>query len=393
VEAIHVLPEQAVRLDALPETGCVTGFFWLDLTHGEFIADPEALRGRVRALTGTRIFDLHMQDAGNLQHPSFFDSTAEYDMLIFRKLATGETPPLADIDESSGPARRSRRLQEIVTRPITFFVFERLLVTVRNPQSRTIEQVRTRLLEFRSRRSPKSDPVASGESVMTRLPQRPEDLVLRLLNGMVDRYLELRQPLTDKLDRWQRELLDTRRGFDSWAALLDARIEVRKLQNLCEEQHDALQELRDSYVESTPQAQQSDVYLVRIADVIEHVNRVLNHARRLEASIESAVQLHFSATAHRTNQIVRRLTVIAAIFAPLTLITGIWGMNFRHIPLADHPQGFVLIVGGMVAVALVLFLYFTVKRFMSDQPTGLRRWWRRELRRDPTAKARPISAP
>lgn len=269
MEAIHVLPEQAIRLDALPEAGCATGFHWLDLTHDEFIADPEALRERVLALTGTRIFDLHMQDAGNLQHPSFFDSTAGYDMLIFRKLATGETPPLADIDEPSGPTRRRRRLQEIVTRPITFFVFERLLVTVRNPQSRTIEQVRTRLLEFKARRSPKADPVASGEGAMTRLPQRPEDLVLRLLNGMVDRYLELRQPLTDKLDRWQRELLDTRRGFDDWAALLDARIEVRRLQNLCEEQHDALQELRDSYVESTPEPQQSDVYLVRVADVIE----------------------------------------------------------------------------------------------------------------------------
>lgn len=123
------------------------------------------------------------------------------------------------------------------------------------------------------------------------------------------------------------------------------------------------------------------------------MNRVLNHARRLEASIESAVQLHFSATAHRTNQVVRRLTVIAAIFAPLTLISGIWGMYVHRIPLADHPHGFGLIVGGMTAVALVLFLYFTVKRFLSDRPTGLRRWWRRELRRDPTQKARSISAP
>jgi len=64
---------------------------------------------------------------------------------------------------------------------------------------------------------------------------------------------------------------------------------------------------------------------VRLNDVLEHIQRVLHHARRLESSAESAVQLHFSANAHQTNQTMRKLTSIAAIFAPLTLITGISG--------------------------------------------------------------------
>ena len=78
----------------------------------------------------------------------------------------------------------------------------------------------------------------------------PEELMLRLLNAMVDQYLELRQPLTAQLDRWQHALLNPRRPFRDWIALLDARIELRKLDHLCEEQHDALQELRDYFVDS-----------------------------------------------------------------------------------------------------------------------------------------------
>ncbi len=387
---VHVQPEQAALLDEAPAATPAVGFHWLDLTHDAFLADPESLRELVLQLTGARIFDLHLQDAGNLQHPSFFESTSAYDMLIFRKLTPGEDralTPLADIDHLPEHKHRGHRLQQIVTRPVTFFLFERLLVTVRNTDSRTIEQVRQRLLEPKARSAPHN----GAEAAPTRLPQRPEDLLLRLVNGMVDRYLDLRQPLTDRLDRWQRELFNRRRPFADWRALLDARIELRRLQNLCEEQHDAIQELRDDYLETTPEAQHSDAYLVRIADVLSHIARVLTHASRLENSIETAVQLHFSATAHRTNQIMRTLTVITAIFAPLTLITGIWGMNFAHIPLAQHAHGFALLVASMLALAAMLLTLFWVRRVLTDRPSGLRRWWRKRMRRD--SSVRPVGAP
>ncbi|MBK9243575.1 MAG: magnesium transporter CorA family protein [Burkholderiales bacterium] len=383
---LHVQPEAAIRLDDAPQAPAAAGFHWLDLTHEQLHADRETLRAVVLGLTGVRIDDLHLQDAANLQHPSYFGSTADYQMLVFRKLTPGEDrslTPLADVDHLPEHRSRGRRLQPIVTRPVAFFIFERLLVTVRNAGSRTIDQVRQRLLE--------SKPRAGNDSVTARLPQRPDDLMLRLVNGMVDRYLELRQPLTDRLDRWQRELLDRRRPFEDWPALLEARIELRRLQNLCEEQRDAVQELRDEYLESMPEAQLSDAHLVRIADVIEHIERVLSHASRLENSIESAVQLHFSAMAHRTNQIMRILTVITAVFAPLTLIAGLWGMNFEHVPGARHPHGFGLMIASMIVLAVMLLVLLWVRRVLTDRPTGVSRWWRRRIRRhDP---GRPMNAP
>lgn len=364
MELIRVQAERCERLsDAAVPT---SGFLWIDALHEEVTSDPEGFRNTVERAGGARIHDLHMQDATNLQHPSFFDSTSEYDMLIFRKLAPGEGPPLAEAIVGEGRRRRIR-LQEIVTRPITFFVFERLLVTVRNAQSKTVEAMRARLLEARPRVAESNGAAMEKQ----RLPARPEELALRLLNGMVDRYLELRQPLTDQLDRWQRDLLDPRLPFSRWSALLDARIELRKLENLCEEQYDAIQELRDSYLESTSNVPQSDAFLVRINDVMEHVQRVLSHARRLETTAESAVQLHFSAMAHRTNQVVRALTVITAIFAPLTLVTGIFGMNFEHIPLLNDRHGFWLTIAAMATLTLALLIFFGLKRYLSDTPRRL----------------------
>jgi Mg2+ and Co2+ transporter CorA len=396
VQTLHVQADHCRAEPGVPQACPAAGFLWLDCMHDEVHADPEAFRTTVERLTGARIFDLHLQDATNLQHPSFFDGTQDYEMLVFRKLTPGEAPPLQEHPQPR--ARGEIRLQEIVTRPITFFVFERVLVTVRNAQSKTVEQMRARLLSERGVRAVagNGNGNSSGSGAMAeklpekqRLPTRPEELMLRLLNGMVDRYLDLRQPLTDRLDRWQRELLDPRRPFNDWGALLDARIEIRKLENLCEEQLDALQELRDSYLESTPELQQSDAYLVRIADVIEHIKRVLTHTQRLESSIETAVQLHFSANSHRTNQVVRTLTVITAVFAPLTLIAGIWGMNFERIPLAQHPHGFGLVVGGMGTLAALLLLFFWIKRFLSDRPSRTARLWRAIWRRSASVREAP----
>ena len=94
---------------------------------------------------------------------------------------------------------------------------------------------------------------------------------------------------------------------------------------------------------------------MRSRDVQEHIERVLAHVRRLEHSAETAVQMHFSALGHRTNDIMRTLTVLTAIFLPLNLITGFFGMNFEALPLIHSGIG-VLIAGGlMVTVAVGLW--------------------------------------
>ena len=366
---IEVQSGRAQELAAAPSTLPVDGYVWLDLLHEEALADPERLPGAVERLTGVRLFDLHLQDATNPQHPSFFDSTNDYQMLVFRKLATGGAPPLEERRATAADQRRL--LQEIVTRPITFFLLDRMLVTVRLGPSKSIDAVRQRLLDARRHGN---DP---GVGERSRLPPRPGELMLRMLNVMVDRYLELREPLSDRLDRWQRDLLDPRRPFSNWSALLEARMELRKLENLCEGQYDALTEMRDEYLEQTPEASVSDAYLVRLTDVMEHIQRVLHHARRLETSVESAVQLHFSANSHLTNTVVRKLTAIAAIFAPLTLITGVFGMNFRHMPLLDDLDGFWITAGAMATVAIVMLLYFWARRIL-ERPRAPRtpRWMR-----------------
>lgn len=369
---IHLINENEV-VRVTPPLGATTSgsFLWIDTSHDEIERDADGWRNQIATLSGARILDLHLLDATNLGHPSYFDSTQDYDMVVFRKLAIDE----ADGKPAMGmiaPRKTDRvpALAKIITRPVTFFLFDNALVTISPRGSRLIEQVRNRMVEYRAK-APETERDNGKQGLRQgRLPARPVDLMLRLLNAMVDRYLDLRQPLTDQLDRWQRELLDPRRTFHNWGALLDARIELRKLENLCEEQRDAMQEFRDNLIEQDESVsdRRNDVMLVRVNDVMEHIARVLNHTRRLQDSVESAVQLHFSATAHRTNQIVRTLTVITAVFAPLTLITGIFGMNFQVMPLLHDGYGFWTVIAAMGLIAIVLLGVFKLRRYLDTKP-------------------------
>jgi hypothetical protein len=115
------------------------------------------------------------------------------------------------------------------------------------------------------------------------------------------------------------------------------------LEDTCEDQRSAMQEWIDALDEwpcrdRPAWRRERELLRVRSRDVLEHIERVLTHVRRLEQSAENAVQMHFSALGHRTNDIMRTLTVLTAIFLPLNLITGFFGMNFDALPLihASH---------------------------------------------------------
>ncbi|HEY8606924.1 MAG TPA: magnesium transporter CorA family protein [Noviherbaspirillum sp.] len=363
MDIFHINSTQVTQLLDPAAIPAEHGFLWLDVTQEEVGADLGAWRDAVARITGVQIYDPHLTDAINPAHPSYFDSTQDYAMVVFRKLAldpaNGNTEPAESRDDRR---KVPPALSKLVTKPVTFMLMENALVTVHAPNSRTIDITRQRLLEYRRR---------EGNGHAGRPPSSPTELMLRMLNAMVDQYLDLRQPLTSQIDRWQRALLDPRSPFSDWVALLDARIELRKLDHLCEGQRDAMQELRDYIVDTQDENNRgTDLMLVRVNDVMEHITRVLNHAQRLEGTIESAVQIHFSAMAHRTSEIMRTLTVITALFMPLTLITGIFGMNFAQMPLLQDRSGFWITMGIMGVVVVVLLFLFRRKRYLEDRGRG-----------------------
>jgi len=83
----------------------------------------------------------------------------------------------------------------------------------------------------------------------------------------------------------------------------------------------------------------------------------------LELRLDSSENLYFSLQGHRMNQVMTTLTIMAAIFIPLTFLAGIYGMNFQYMPELGWRYGYFGILGLMLVVALGLLVHFKRKKW------------------------------
>ena len=389
-------------VDALPAQAPADGFVWVFLDRDTFEDQRAQLQEACQKIGGSALLDLHSQDLASAVHPSHYDYTSVYDLIIFRRLATQieaeasvkadaaalaeltvqgkvaaeHAKPMAKTDAKNASKSKPglRAFQRIQSKAVGFAVYDKLLISVHPPGCYSAKNFIERFL---------SDAKFNADVSMarSRLPLSPADLVLRMVNAMVDSYLDLRKELTTQLEHWQHELLRPNSRFDNWGALMQARSQLHLLEDLCDEQRDAMQEWMDSLREQPEKLAQTlggvsaadqkwvqsqhDQLIARARDVIEHIDRVVHHARRLEQSAETVVQIHFSAQGNRTNDIMRTLTALTAVFLPLNFLTGFFGMNFEFLPLIHTTYGFTVAAGLMVVIAVSLVLVFWRKRYLA----------------------------
>jgi magnesium transporter len=359
----HIGADQFVELDELPATLPATGYVWIGSARREFEVNVASIQACLQAWNCGQLVDLHVSDLLNQQLPSNFDSTSWYDLLVFRRLAVGAGSEASMADEAlSTPAAARKALASIDTSPVGFAIFDRVLLTVHPVECAVRDHFAQRLQQQGN---------GTDTRGPSRLPAGPADLMLRMANHMVDSYLALRRLLTRHLGTLQSELLDPKSRFGDWKLLLDARNTLHVLEDTCEDQRSAMQEWIDALDEWPSENEASaqrerELLRLRSRDVLEHIERVLTHVRRLEHSAEVAVQMHFSALGHRTNDIMRTLTVLTAIFLPLNLITGFFGMNFDSLPLIHSATGIWTAIGVMAAVGVGLIAYFRRKRYLGS---------------------------
>ena len=101
-----------------------------------------------------------------------------------------------------------------------------------------------------------------------------------------------------------------------------------------------------------------------LRDIYDHTVHAIESLEANRDVIAGMLDIYLSAVSNRVNQEVRALTVVAIIFMPATLISGIFGMNFKVMPPLDWPNGFLIALGMMVAVATTLSVIFWRRRWL-----------------------------
>jgi len=393
MRVLHISPLYAQPVDGLPTQAATTGFYWVSCTRSDLEAQLPAIQTMLARLGGSALVDLHVSDLLNPAIPSNYDYTSVYDVLVFRRLANAHLPPLNGSHASPAPAvaappalaagtgsaassapppshslahsgqREAPVLQRVETQPVGFALYDQILLSVHPDGCFVLENFWQRLISGPAK--------TDGRQVSSKMPVEPADLMLRMVNGMVDGYLDLRRTLTRQIDHWQMALLKPNKRFSNWASVLDVRLALHQLDEICEDQRAAVQDWTEALEgwppEHTPARQhERELLRVRSRDVLEHIERVTHHIHRMEQSAETAVQMHFSAQSNRANDIMRTLTTVTAIFLPLNLIAGIFGMNFEFIPFVHKKDGFIWALVAMVIITVVLVAYFWRRRYLEN---------------------------
>ncbi|MGD9628427.1 MAG: magnesium/cobalt transporter CorA [Pyrinomonadaceae bacterium] len=179
-----------------------------------------------------------------------------------------------------------------------------------------------------------------------------------LLHQILDNIVDLYMPIVDEFDDTINELED--RVFDmrnSNNAILEEvmgiRRSVARLRRISARQLEVLYRISHGEFPQIP-----DHILPFFRDVHDHLLRISDLADSYRDLVGGLFDIHFSVVANRTNDVMKTLAVLSAIMLPLSLIAGIYGMNFEYMPELRSDYGYFLTLSVMALVAILLLVYF-----------------------------------
>jgi len=99
-------------------------------------------------------------------------------------------------------------------------------------------------------------------------------------------------------------------------------------------------------------------------DVYDHTIQVIDTIEAFRDMVSGLLDIYLSSVSNKLNEIMKVLTMFAAIFIPLTLVAGIYGMNFKYMPELEWRWGYFAVLGFMALVGVSLLIYFKRKKWM-----------------------------
>jgi magnesium transporter len=247
--------------------------------------------------------------------------------------------PRSEIHESHHLiVARMVRLEEkgkILREQITLLIGERHLITIQERHGDVFDPVRRRI---------RAGPRFRGHG--------PDYLAYALLDAVIDGYYPVLEALGERLEELEQRILLSS-AQDAVAEVYQTRRELLGIRRAVYPQREVVASLmRDDspFIGREVQVHLRDCYehAIQISDVIETYREIAG----------SLVELNMSILSNRMNRVMQVLTLIASVFIPLTLIAGIYGMNFEHMPELELRWGYPAALLAMAGIGFGMVLYF-----------------------------------
>ncbi len=179
-------------------------------------------------------------------------------------------------------------------------------------------------------------------------------LLHQILDHLVDYYMPLVDDFDNEIDDLEDRVLQMKKGTNVILEdIMDLRRSVARLKRISSRQLEVL--YRMSHGEF-PQIPANTLPFFR--DVHDHLLRISDLAENYRDLVGGLFDIHFAVVGNKTNDVMKTLAVLSAIILPLTLIAGIYGMNFDNMPELRSPYGYWMTLGVMALITILLLFYF-----------------------------------
>jgi magnesium transporter len=285
---------------------------WVDL------ASPTPAEGKTILADVFKFHDVAVEDAlSEIHHPKL-ESYDGYLYLI-----------LHGIHFQKGRHR-------FATHDVDFFLGETYLVTVHDGESRSIQRLREIC--------PRNNQL---------LADGPAGLLHRIVDSMVDHYRPEIDKLTERIDELEKQVFERPRP-ELVRTLLQLKRDIASLRQVTLPQRDAVGRIARREFKQVPEP-----LIYRFRDVHDHLVRLSDEALLFHDRVSGLLEAHLSNVSNQLNSVMKVLTVITTIFMPLTLLSGLYGMN---VELPKFPGGgradFWWMAALMAGVAGVMLWFF-----------------------------------
>ncbi|WP_191321734.1 magnesium transporter CorA family protein [Colwellia sp. C1TZA3] len=291
---------------------------WIDLNNVE-------LEEEKRILTQFNCHPLAINDALRERHPPKIELFKDYIFMLYRGIVANDD------------GLRFGHLQ------ISMFIGKRVLIT-RHPQSSfAINEL-------------------FAQSSEKYLKRSPVHLALRLFHSSCGYYLKEMFSFEAELEKVEDDfqLSGNDKMMKQITSYRSQLVKIRRTFNY----HVNMGETLKAYVDDEDTDLITDKETHTVNDLRERLDRLLSLSQMYYDICGDLINGYMSVTSHQLNATMRVLTVITALFVPLTFLAGIYGMNFEYIPELKAANGYFILLGVMAMVSIVLLMVFKKKRWL-----------------------------
>lgn len=238
-----------------------------------------------------------------------------------------------------------------VTKELDGYLGENFVVTFRDQRFRSIKNVK--------------EQIRASHFVCQR---GAAYLLHQILDNVVDFYMPIVDEFDEVINELEERVLDLRKSNNAvLEEIMDLRRGVARLRRISARQLEVLYRISRGEFPQIPEH-----ILPFYRDVHDHLLRISDLSEGYRDLVGGLFDVHFSVLANRTNDVTKTLAVVSAILLPLTLIAGIYGMNFENMPELRTRNGYYLTLASMALLTIVLLIYFWRRGWIFQREEAVR---------------------